>query len=331
MCPMWYHLETVKARNRYIFELVVVNERISMVGVNFYKRFQEVIYKIDFNKIPPEKYRRCSPYDLFSKMCGYGYYGVFLMNFKMADSYVLFMVHRITNEIKNINVYYNIDWYSKQLCVIEDYVYIIWLQQQQDALSILSINLNTFEMNGPFSVPSRPYLRFIPILTVAPVGSEIYCFLKMEPFMFVFNTENNKWREITNYLNEPYDKYIIDHKIIINDELMTLKTDFNRKWIEMFNFKTMKWRITNYSLHPQHNFMTFSNYCVFKGKIYTVRNSPNSPNEPINPETIYDIEIYVLDLNPSLESLCAARVIQLNLDQSILPKILQDELKRYIK
>ncbi|GAB6024298.1 hypothetical protein CHUAL_008990 [Chamberlinius hualienensis] len=337
MCPLWYHLETRKASNKVIYELVVINERICMVGLNFYQRFQEVIYKPDLNlpQVPAVKCRKVSPNYIYSKMCGYGNYGVFLMPFPKDNCYKLCMIHRITNEVNTININYNIDWYSKELCVIEDHVYIIWLQRSQYALSILSINLNTLEITGTFTVTSRQYLRDYPNLTVVPIGSEIYCFLPMKPFMFVFNTENNEWREIRNSLNEPYINHIIYHKIIINDELVAFKRTTNWQWIEIFNFQTMKWRIPNYSPHPQYDSETFSNYCELKGKIFIIKNSPSAARgystEPINPETIYDIEIYVLDLNPSLESLCAAKVIQLNLDRSILPKILQDELKRYIK
>ncbi|GAB6024254.1 hypothetical protein CHUAL_014237 [Chamberlinius hualienensis] len=91
----------------------------------------------------------------------------------------------------------------------------------------------------------------------------------------------------------------------------------------------MQWSIPNFSQHPQDGW-TFTENCVFNNKIFIIKNSTNAENViKMSLEISDDMEIYVLDLNPSLEALCAAKILELNLDQSKLPKKLQHELKKY--
>ncbi|GAB6024261.1 hypothetical protein CHUAL_008954 [Chamberlinius hualienensis] len=342
MCSFWFHHGTVKSTNDYIYKhVIVINDNVYIIGSSIDNESQGAICKLDLQNLNVTEHMsmestRFPPYGKYSKIFAYEDQIVYLLPIYRSTHCELIKINTITKQINNININLNFNYHSYwnfiDQCVIMDHLYIIWLDRSEDVLSILSINLNTLEITGPFSNISRRRIQDYPNLTAVPIGSEIYCLLKMQTFMFVFNTENNEWREIYNFLNESYITDTIYQTIIINNEIMAFKRETNRKFIEIFSFQTMKWRIPNYSVYPE-DFVVFTNYFAFQGKIFTIRNSSNArklySEESVNPETVNEMEIYVLDLNPSLEALSAARILQLNLDQSKLPKKLQDQLKRY--
>ncbi|GAB6024296.1 hypothetical protein CHUAL_008988 [Chamberlinius hualienensis] len=229
MAPMWFKYRTIKVAEKNLYkQAVVINGNVYLLGYESFQfhryiKHNGIISKMDLETFETVEFMPIDDhagveYGGFSNMCVYGPHIMLLVYRHDKEQYKLLMINTITKQVDNLLLNNNIQYETfVDLCVIKDHLYIIFHEWLRRKLSVLDINLNTFEKRGTFyGAPNRHLNRRLKLAGV-----------------------------------------------------------------------------------------------------------------PI--EVGEDMQIYFLNLNPSLKSLCAARILELNLDQSKLPKKLQDELKRYIK
>ncbi|GAB6031102.1 hypothetical protein CHUAL_007910 [Chamberlinius hualienensis] len=247
-------------------------------------------------------------------------------------------ISMVTGEVENIPFQFEIDHFGLHggTCAINDQFYITFNDSSIDKLAILAINLLTLERRLIQS-PISPSSQYVDRLILVTKGTDIYYFHGSEPVIYVFDTVNELWREIKN-ADVTLGRKVIYQDLMVNGEFVAFKRADSpyyptwSKWVEIFNFNTMKWRKGRFSDHPECD-ASFTHYFEFDKKIITIKNANKNSisSSSANLSDFSDLEVYVLNLNPSLEALCSAVVIQFNLNVSILPQKIQDELKRYLK
>ncbi|GAB6025335.1 hypothetical protein CHUAL_014025 [Chamberlinius hualienensis] len=132
----------------------------------------------------------------------------------------------------------------------------------------------------------------------------------------------------------------------INNELIHFPKSYESSLVHILNCNSLKWRSTEIS--PSSSVLD-SLYCcnpyVYQNKVFTIRH-PIGRNYVVRNRTISPlftpkrdqsgpnanvVNIYELDFNPSLKTLCCIKVIQCKLPFHELPRILLNELKRYVQ
>ncbi|GAB6025301.1 hypothetical protein CHUAL_010718 [Chamberlinius hualienensis] len=338
MASMWFHRGTVKVPIDAFYRFAVaINDKIYLLGFDNNENNKTVISQLDFETL------KCS--EIVS--IDYNWACVILRtNLHVhRENIILFgpqynnlpdkllRINTITHQVDNIQLDHGFN-YSNIIgdCVIKDHYYIIFSDIEIRRLLVFAVNLKTLEKKLIQS-PNSPLTSILREFNVGANGTDICCFNENQCIAFIFNTVNEEWKKIDNCVVETNGKVRINQNINVNGELVVFK---KIGWTQIFNFNNQKWRKGHFSQHPKYDW-TFTKYFEFNGKIVTIKNTENalkSLKESNGPKGNFDngdeLEIYILDLNPSLETLCYIRIIQLNLDRSKLPKKLQHQLKKYI-
>ncbi|GAB6025302.1 hypothetical protein CHUAL_010719 [Chamberlinius hualienensis] len=334
MVLMWYHHGTTTVSKDFFYRFAaVVDGKICLIGINRNEK-KAALSKLDFETLKMTELMSLD-YRWISLLLQTDYhaYCEHLINLgpKLSETDgKLLKINTITSQIEIIplNCEFNL---SKIFCkcVVKDHYYIVFHDDDKSNLLVLAVNLKTFEKKL-IKIPSSLTISNFMWINVVVNETNIYCFDVRHWIIFVFNTVNNKWRKIK--ISAPI--FDGNNFVNVNGECVVFKTT---EWALIFNFQTLKWRKGHFSICPKYYRMVFTKYFELNGKIVTIQtNESKRYGTCFHPRSrvLLDsdkLEIYILDLNLLLKTLCAARIIELNLDQSKLPKKMQDELKRYIQ
>ncbi|GAB6025300.1 hypothetical protein CHUAL_010717 [Chamberlinius hualienensis] len=346
MAPMWVRYGTVKVFNKYFYySAVVINDKMYLLGFDVSDKNKTVISELDLRTFKMTKIISIDSINKYKtafnpcSVCKYNENILIFMPDYADFPHQLVKINTKSHEVDEFPKYEEINNSNKVgQCVIEDNVYILFNNHSTSKLSILTVNLKTFEKKLIQSRNSPPNKHFISLI-ISAVGHEICCFNEIQPVIFVFNVVNSEWRKIEVSVIKTNDFERIEQILFVNSsEFVTLKhavQPYFRKFIEILDFNKMQWRSADFLHFPQFD-RSFTRYFQLNGNLAVVKNSPNSfqSNIYLDKEKIDlsndDLEIYILDLNPSLKTLCSIRVLELSLDQSKLPKTIQNDLKQYI-
>ncbi|GAB6030914.1 hypothetical protein CHUAL_007742 [Chamberlinius hualienensis] len=194
----------------------------------------------------------------------------------------------------------------------------------------LAVNLKTLSKKRIERPNSPPNSRLFDFTTVVN-GSDIHYFSMSKPVIYIFDTINSEWRSVESSL---YKSTLQGGKMLINGELTVLSRhhlDKSTNCVSLFNFEAMKWRKVQFSV-PASFDLRMMVFFSFNGQIAAIKNSENALLRCFNRNAIGkdDFQMFVLDMKPSLQTMCAVKVLQCKLDSSEMPKTIQDQLKRYI-
>ncbi|GAB6024277.1 hypothetical protein CHUAL_008970 [Chamberlinius hualienensis] len=249
----------------------------------------------------------------------------------------LLKINTITHRVDIINLDYDdLIWRLEGLCVIKDHAYVILKNMEFPRILIFSVNLKTFEIKE-IQCSDQVILRGLTYFKCINHESNIIFYHPTKLFIVIYDTVNDEWRKIENVNFDCCEKKVVFRGVMLNNEFVAFKKTnlpYHREWVEIFNFSSMKWRFGNFESHPQFD-DSFCSYFELNGKLATIKNSQNSINRSryIDQSDLPgsdEMEIYILDLNTSLLSLCAIRIRELDLDYSELPKSIQNNLQKFI-
>ncbi|GAB6022274.1 E3 SUMO-protein ligase RanBP2 [Chamberlinius hualienensis] len=284
-----------------------------------------------------------------------------LSNDDIKNEFVTMYIHYVNNEIL-IYIYCNsycepdklhrintITWEVKEFlleniygltcaCFVNNRIYGIQLENWQ--LNVSYLDLKKLKWTTLSKGKTSP-TAYVPYDSVA-YGNEIYTFRGVRQIgvvsnaVFAYNTLTNKWKTISSgWTDIPCDD--IHSGFIKDDQLVIIaKTvgHLGRLYFKIFSFKTLQWTSTIVFPNPLSHIGRFAGGCFTNNKIFVVENgasrakysSVKSIVEPNN----YNPKVYVLDLLPSLQTLCEVTVFKHSLDTSKLPKTLQNKLQQLL-
>ncbi|GAB6024263.1 hypothetical protein CHUAL_008956 [Chamberlinius hualienensis] len=249
----------------------------------------------------------------------------------------LLKINTTTHHVDIIPLVYDDDfWELEGQCVIKDHVYIILINVDYSGILIISVNLKTFKIKK-INYSNEELFRGLIHYKCIDHESNLNFYCEKIPFIIIYDIVNDNWRTIENVNFVDYKNKFTTRMFMQSDEVAVFKKNQLPNYdehVEINNFNVMKWKSGSFEGKRQFD-DSFSYYFEFNGKLATIKNSQNAINRSryidksklIGPD---EMEIYVLDLNPSLQCLCATRISEFNLDQSKLPKKLQNEIKQYL-
>ncbi|GAB6024264.1 hypothetical protein CHUAL_008957 [Chamberlinius hualienensis] len=249
----------------------------------------------------------------------------------------LLKINTITHHVDIINLDFDgNEWGFDGMCVIKDHVYVFVKHYKFTGILIVSVNLKTIEKKM-IQFSNEECINDLLHFKCVDNESNINFFYAKKPFIAIFNTTKHNWRTIKNVNFADYENHA--QFMLSNDVVVFKKNQLPQYNIldEILNFNSMKWRFGSVGGKRQSD-DTFSYYFEFYGKLATIKNPQNSIGRSHDPEAINksnlpgsdDLKIYVLNLYPNLQSLCAIKIAEFNLDHSKLPKKLQNEIKQYV-
>ncbi|GAB6024262.1 hypothetical protein CHUAL_008955 [Chamberlinius hualienensis] len=268
----------------------------------------------DFSQSEGFSLYEISSYEKNIIMCGHE---------KQNEPGKLLKINTITHHVDIITLDYDDRfWEIEGLCIIKDHAYVILINVNFSRISIISVNLKTYEMKT-IQCSDEELFDDLTYFKCINHESNIIFYHQVNHFIVIYDTVNDEWRKIESVIDNGREMKVVFRGVMINNEFVAFKRTYlpyNREWVEIFNFNSMKWRFGNFGGHPQFD-DSFCSYFELNGKIATIKNSQNAINRSrrINQTDLPgsdEMEIYIMDLNPSLETLSATRVRELNLDYS---------------
>ncbi|GAB6026853.1 hypothetical protein CHUAL_014099 [Chamberlinius hualienensis] len=179
-------------------------------------------------------------------------------------------------------------------CLVEDHVYVIYQNNSNAQLTIVSEDLKTWKAEL-IDRPNAPKVIFRDHLRVIAHGKDIFiCF--DDSTVSIFNTEAKEWTKVEDNFGRPNGQYYLQMvygaTIYVNEVFIFkfLPDPLLKNWTRVFNCNSMKWRRENISIPSIFNVMFFINCFAFKGKIFAIKNSNMVINRlcPENIELIDD-------------------------------------------
>ncbi|GAB6024265.1 hypothetical protein CHUAL_008958 [Chamberlinius hualienensis] len=246
-------------------------------------------------------------------------------------------INTITHHVDNISLkYYEPNWKMDGMCVIKDHAYIFVKHSLYIGITIISVNLKTLEMQT-IRCSDEELLNDPVHFKCVDQESNFNFYYSRNPFILIYDTVNDECRKIENV---NFVDYKNQTQFLERDDVIVFKKNqlsHYNEFDEILNLNALKWRFGSVGGKRQSD-DTFSHYFLFYGKLATIKNPQNSigrshDSEVINKSNLPgsdDLTIYVLNLYPTLQSLCAIKIAEFNLDQSKLPKKLQNEIKQYV-
>ncbi|GAB6019728.1 hypothetical protein CHUAL_001281 [Chamberlinius hualienensis] len=342
MALLWYHHGNVKVPNdRVHMDGVTIADKVYLFGIG--SDGLRVITEMDLTSMKCGKFVtiKCD-WSASLKFSGIHAYAEFLVLFfyesGVENPGKLVKISSVTREVQIFHVDYEMDnIFVIGDCIVEDNFYIYFNNSTTCQWSIFAINLKTLKRGLIKSTNSGPSTS-VSEFTMVANGQDIYCLSHVSNIIFIFNTVSKMWTFI-----EDEDPCILDNdhifqKLVIKGELVLLSAETRRRsklgkrfaLICNLNSKTC---VRRDFVFPSSFRLRRIMYFEYDGKIVALKQSQKAPKRSHNeekPETA-DFEVYILDLDPSLQSMCAMRAVKKQLDLGEVPQFIQDEHNRYLR
>ncbi|GAB6022791.1 hypothetical protein CHUAL_014192 [Chamberlinius hualienensis] len=356
MSLMWYHRGNLKVPKEFVSEIgVYIGDKIYLLGLTTHVPGEEIgpcgimVSKLDLKTMKIEKLMLIEEIHVIDdNVLTYGECIVIIDPIDDPQHIQFLIINTKTRKIEKHSIDHASDRRNvATACIVENHIYIVLesINPSATKVSILTVNLKTWKKEM-VKRSNAPHVFFKHQPKAFVHGKDIFFISFEDSSVSIFNTEVKQWTKMEDFGQCKTQYRQIDCTAVYSQgEIFIFKVfsascleNWTENWTDIFNCSSMQWRRETFSLSSIFRSGYFTNCFDVNGKIFILKNSDNAINhmeledEELSLQSNI-MDIYELDLNPSLGKLYAMNIVQQSLDLNWkkISKSMHDELKRYIR